>query len=136
MPRSVPLTDIVSTLEARPAEMNIYLDRESGEMHVVTAEDESALEASDAGRLVALPSSFDIHEWGLMEQFGRSSGVVRTLSRSRRPALDGGRADGRSTIRFRLHDRPTRGRTHPHRRSTGTTRHSREHAPGGVIGAG
>jgi hypothetical protein len=100
----ISLKDIVEALDMQSQTMEQYLDRETGEILLVTEEDEMYLDSSDAedladmpewqreniaklraildtDRAVNLPSSFDIHEWAIMERFSRAveSGRARDL---------------------------------------------------------
>jgi hypothetical protein len=91
-PKVIPLKDVVEALEIQSQTMEQYLDRETGEILLVTEDDEMYLDTSDAedladisewqrdniaklravldtDRAVKLPSSFDIHEWEIMKRF-------------------------------------------------------------------
>ena len=87
----VNVQDIVDALELQNDESAAFLDRETGEVHVIShealrlAEDEtgpgdqlSAREAAefalaerilDSDQFVELPSARDVHEWRMMESF-------------------------------------------------------------------
>ncbi|HUI41824.1 MAG TPA: hypothetical protein VL523_07635, partial [Terriglobia bacterium] len=88
----VKLADIVDVLEQATGEARFYLDRETGQIHLLTdemfqlAEDQDTVleelpewerepvklarligerEGGAKGRYLALPSQFDIHEWAI-----------------------------------------------------------------------
>lgn len=85
----VKLEDVLEAMDL-PQEWQSYLDPETGEVVTVSEEDQHALEDDrelpvlpewqqesisrirrvlDSGRALALPDSFDIHEWDLMRKF-------------------------------------------------------------------
>jgi hypothetical protein len=94
MPATVQLNDIIDALEMQFDEMNSYLDLDAGE--VVTVSDQLLSEAEEPGdeepdlpdwqkdewriakrivstdRFLALPTKFDVDEWGIMLAFSRS----------------------------------------------------------------
>jgi hypothetical protein len=89
----VRLEHIVDAIDALDDEWQTYLDRETGEIVVVTAEDRQLLEdeeepdledypewhrkaiekavqvESDPDRFLALPDRFEVHEWDMMRRF-------------------------------------------------------------------
>jgi Uncharacterised protein family (UPF0158) len=95
MPATVRLSDIVDVLEMQFDEYPLFVDRETGRVETVSrdllheAEESGDEEGPDlaAGedeeweianlivstdRFLALPSSFDVHEWAIMDDFARS----------------------------------------------------------------
>jgi hypothetical protein len=93
MSKPVPIREIVDALEMQFDEQPAYLDRDSGEVHVVqsdllrNAEEgeepsslpewqkpiwEIAKEVVATDRFVPLPSKFDVDEWAIMEEFSLS----------------------------------------------------------------
>ncbi len=95
MPAVARLNDIVEVLEVQFEESFSFLDRETGE--VTTVSRDLLLEAEECGddeepdfpawqrkeweiaklivsteRFLKLPSTFDVHEWSIMEDFSRS----------------------------------------------------------------
>lgn len=82
MPAVVRLNDIVEILEVQFEESSSFLDRETGEVTIVSRE--LLLEAEECGddeepdflawqrNLLKLPSKFDVHEWSIMQDFSRS----------------------------------------------------------------
>jgi len=92
MPKVVSLEQIVAALDLPDQEWESFLDPESGQIVTVTDEDRDALESGEAedvpewqrellpaireavesDRFLRLPTSFEIHEWSIMERFGRS----------------------------------------------------------------
>ena len=88
----VKLSDILEALESAGDEQSSYLDRETGEVHLLTdemmdyAEEETPLadipewmhqpvqvarrvQQDDDQRYLELPGKFDIHEWDIMDCF-------------------------------------------------------------------
>ncbi|MCL2646081.1 MAG: UPF0158 family protein [Phycisphaerales bacterium] len=94
----VKLSAILEHLDTQNHETHSYLDKQTGEVFVLTDEDIHAAEGDDmddypawqhesieqtkvvlidegangmggSGRFLSLPSSFDIHEWDIMRQF-------------------------------------------------------------------
>jgi hypothetical protein len=97
MSRPARLQDILEALEFTSDESHHYFDRTTGKVELVTDEDMSAAEddeleddapdwqresielaravANDtSNRFVALPDSFDLDEWDMMERFASQSG--------------------------------------------------------------
>jgi hypothetical protein len=96
MPATVHLNDIIDTLEMQFDESLSYLDLDSGQ--VVTVSEDLLREAEEPGdedpdlpdwqkdeweiakrivstdRFRVLPTKFDVHEWGIMQDFSRSIG--------------------------------------------------------------
>ena len=90
----VSIHDVVEALEMSSQTSENILDPETGEILLITAEDEIAIEDPDpdfipdwqkehlekVGRLlksgngIRLPDSFDIHEWSIMEEFCYTAG--------------------------------------------------------------
>lgn len=99
--KPVLLSEIVDALEFSPSEASYYLDRQTGKILLI---DDACMQAAEEGedpdeysdwedeefeaaqgiaedavlgdreRYVPLPSEFDIHEWEIMDKFGRSVG--------------------------------------------------------------
>jgi len=89
MPAIVSLQDIVNAMDLPNQEWESFLDPDSGEIITVTDDDLSALEdpepdllpdwqrellpsirsAVESDSFLRLPTSFDIHEWSIMERF-------------------------------------------------------------------
>jgi hypothetical protein len=87
----VKIKDLVDALEMQNEESAAFLDRETGEVHVVSDETMRIAEHDSAGhdalaeweqvevelarrildndRYIGLPTSWDVHEWGIMEAF-------------------------------------------------------------------
>ena len=85
----VSLQDIVSAMDMPNPEWESFLDPDSGEIITVTEDDRSALEdpepdllpdwqrdllpsvrkAVESDSCLRLPTSFDVHEWSIMERF-------------------------------------------------------------------
>ena len=71
----VKLQTIVDALYDTDDENVLYLDKEVGETVLIQdgivygAEDVSPDEVEDGGRFIALPSSFDINNWMIMQKF-------------------------------------------------------------------
>jgi hypothetical protein len=94
MPAVVSLQDIVSAMDLPNQEWESFLDPDSGEIITVTEDDRSALEdpepdllpdwqrellpsirkAVESGSCLRLPTSFDVHEWSIMERFCHTVG--------------------------------------------------------------
>jgi hypothetical protein len=96
MPATVHLSDIIDTLEMQFEESLSYLDLDAGQ--VVTVSEDLLGEAEEHGdeesdlpdwqkeeweiakkivssdRFMPLPTKFDVHEWGIMQDFSRSMG--------------------------------------------------------------
>ncbi len=93
MTAEVSLEEIVAAMDLPNQEWVSYLDPETGEIVTVTDEDRrlveeavdaeelpdwqremlpKAREALESERFLQLPTSFDIHEWAIMERFARS----------------------------------------------------------------
>ncbi|MCP5040463.1 MAG: hypothetical protein GY944_05490 [bacterium] len=90
----VSLEDIVGAMDLPNQEWESFLDPELGEIITVTEDDRSALEdpepdllpdwqrellpkirkAVESDSCVRLPTSFDIHEWSIMERFSHTVG--------------------------------------------------------------
>ncbi|MCP4039881.1 MAG: hypothetical protein GY733_23250 [bacterium] len=90
----VSLEDIVGAMDLPNQEWESFLDPELGEIITVTEDDRSALEdaepdllpdwqrellpkirkAVESDSCVRLPTSFDIHEWSIMERFCHAVG--------------------------------------------------------------
>lgn len=88
----VLLQDIVNAIDLPSQEWESFLDPDSGEIITVTEDDLSALEdpepdllpdwqrellpkirkAVESDSCLRLPTSFDVHEWAMMERFSRS----------------------------------------------------------------
>jgi len=89
---TVSLRRIVEELGVLPEEATLYLDRESGQLYAL-GDEEAALvedgrgdelpdwlrdelptirEVLDSDRWLSLPTRFDVHEWAIMDEFGRS----------------------------------------------------------------
>jgi hypothetical protein len=100
MPAKVQLKDLVDALDMQMDEHSTFLDLDTGQVESVSNELLSAAEEGEdephlpewqqpewelakriaaAGRFEALPTKFDIHEWGIMEEFADTvkSGPVR-----------------------------------------------------------
>ena len=101
----VSLKDVVEAMELPNSEWVSYLNRDTGEIVTVTDEDRRAVdenqdldslpdwqqenlpkvrEALESDRFLELPTSFDIHEWSLMERFSRD----RATAMERQELLD------------------------------------------------
>ena len=94
MPVMVSLQDIVSAMDMPNQEWESFLDPDSGEIVTVTEDDRSALDdpepdllpdwqrdllpgirkAVESDTCLRLPTSFDVHEWSIMEHFCHSVG--------------------------------------------------------------
>lgn len=94
MPPTVHLNDIIEALEMPFDETPVYLDLDAGQVEAVSAyllraaeepgaeepdlpdwqkdEWEIAKRIVSTDRFIALPTKFDIHEWGIMEEFSNS----------------------------------------------------------------
>jgi hypothetical protein len=92
MGTTVSLKDVVDALDSTPEEMSSYVNRVTGEVITVShedlrlAEDEpdsdlpdwqqeavaEARQVAESEDWLALPTSFEIHEWEIMDRFGRS----------------------------------------------------------------
>ena len=90
----VSLQDVVSAMDLPNQEWESFLDPDSGEIITVTEDDLSALEdpepdllpdwqrellpkirkAVESDSCLRLPTSFEIHEWSIMERFCRTLG--------------------------------------------------------------
>ena len=93
--KPVSVREIAELLAMQSSEMTYYLDRETGEVELVTEEivdqaesDEPSSEVpvwareeveiarrilrNEGGRYVSLPTEFDVHEWAIMERFALS----------------------------------------------------------------
>jgi hypothetical protein len=100
MSKVISLREVISALEAVSDDSTSYLDPETGEIVLVTeeeqamAEDESWEEAPDwqrelmpkiravleGDRWLVLPDRFEIHEWSIMERFSRAQNIERIRS--------------------------------------------------------
>jgi hypothetical protein len=100
MSKVIPLSEVISALEATSDECSSYLDPETGEIILVTeeeralAEDESWEQAPawqrelipkiraalEGDRWLELPDRFDIHDWSIMERFSRAQNSERIRS--------------------------------------------------------
>lgn len=77
----VLLEEVVDAIEMQSDSMRHYLDRQTGNIELVTDDDTAgdedmmalaeAIEGDTEGRFVPLPDSFDVHEWEMMENFAR-----------------------------------------------------------------
>lgn len=97
MTAEVSLQDIVAAMDLPNAEWASYLDPVTGEIVTVTDEDRRLLEegggveglpawqremlpkvreALESERFLQLPTSFDIHEWAIMERFAHSRSTL------------------------------------------------------------
>jgi hypothetical protein len=94
MPVIVSLQDVVSAMDMPNQEWESFLDPDSGEIITVTADDLGALEdpepdllpdwqrellpsirkAVESDSCLRLPTSFEIHEWSIMERFSHTVG--------------------------------------------------------------
>ena len=94
MPVMVSLQDIVSAMDMPNQEWESFLDPDSGEIVTVTEDDRSALDdpepdllpdwqrdllpgirkAVESDTCLRLPTSFDVHEWSIMEHFCHTVG--------------------------------------------------------------
>jgi hypothetical protein len=93
MPAQISLQDLVTALDFQSDEATSYLNPETGEILVITDEEQHLLEhgdseedlpewqrellpklreAADSDLWLALPDRFDIHEWSIMERFSSS----------------------------------------------------------------
>jgi Uncharacterised protein family (UPF0158) len=94
MPATVQLTDIIDALEIQIDEYLSYLDLDSGQVVAVSGDLLSAAEEpgdedpdlsdwqkdewecakriTTTDRFLALPTKYDVHEWGIMMEFSRS----------------------------------------------------------------
>ena len=92
MPVIVSLQDIVNAMDLPNREWESFLDPDSGEITTVTEDDLSALEdpepdllpdwqqellprirkVVDSDSCLRLPTSFDVHEWSIMDRFCRT----------------------------------------------------------------
>jgi len=92
MPVIVSLQDIVNAMDLPNQQWESFLDPDSGEIITVTEDDVSALEdpepdllpdwqrevlpnirkAVESDTCLRLPTSFDVHEWSIMERFCRT----------------------------------------------------------------
>ncbi|MDQ7065021.1 MAG: UPF0158 family protein [candidate division KSB1 bacterium] len=92
----VKLSDIVEAMEMQSSMHSHYLDRQTGEIHMLSEEEMDAAESenpvedypdwqqpliekareilddTDEQRYIALPTQFDIHEWSIMQDFALS----------------------------------------------------------------
>jgi hypothetical protein len=106
------LSDIIEAIALATDESSAFLDRETGEVVLITDEDEAAaddeaaaarapdwqqetialarqIKADADGRFVPLPSRFEIHEWQMMADFAAAlddEAIGRELSRAIRGA--------------------------------------------------
>lgn len=89
MEKKISLHEVTDTLESLSEGIDAFLDRQTGEIIIVTEDDRFELDADDpdhapewqrehlaflretleTDRLVPLPSQYDIHEWSIMESF-------------------------------------------------------------------
>lgn len=99
---SVKLADVVFALETQTESCNTYIDLVTGEIHVITLDDEMAIDDDDEkipewqrptvriaraiengeGAFLSLPTRADIHEYGLIERFSAEqtdAGIRDTL---------------------------------------------------------
>jgi hypothetical protein len=83
MNKPVKLGEIIDAMDSQSDETTAYLNKETGELVLLSeeefsaAEEKLALEAEriledDEGRYIALPSKFDIDEYRMMERFALS----------------------------------------------------------------
>ena len=92
MRKPVSLEEIADTLEMLSEGTEAFLVMETGEIILVTDDDRTELESSDmesipewqrdhlakvrdileTGKVIPFPSSFDIHEWSIMERFSNT----------------------------------------------------------------
>lgn len=95
MSMPVKLTEIVGALNIQNDDVAHYLDRQTGEIEMVTSEELRAVERGAAieefpewqqgqiklaeailddaaGQYIKLPTQFDVHEYKIMENFSRS----------------------------------------------------------------
>ncbi len=96
MKRPVKLSEIIDGMESQTDEARAYLNKETGEIVIISDEEFSAAEEKhslesypewqrgfireaanvledDKGRYIALPSKFDIDEYHMMERFALSA---------------------------------------------------------------
>lgn len=113
----VSLAEVVEAMELPNSEWVSYLNRDTGEIVTVTDEDRQIVEEDedidslpdwqrenlprvrevlDSDRFLALPTSFDIHEWTIMERFSNDHATA---------------AEREELLDF-LHRRPCRCRPH------------------------
>ena len=120
MPATVSLRDVVEALDLPGDDWAAYLNPDTGEVVVVTDEDERLVEegedddlpdwqrgmlpkvreALESDRFLKLPDRFEIHEWSIMERFA----MERADERQRADLLDAIHGSGafryfRDTIR-------------------------------------
>ena len=89
MPKPVSFEEVVETLDMLGDQREAFLIRETGEILLITDDDQFALDTSDTesipewqrehlvklrkvlgtDQVVRFPASFDIHEWSIMERF-------------------------------------------------------------------
>ena len=127
MSQVISLREIISALEDASDECQSYLDPETGEIILVTEEEQALAEDEDwegvpdwqrelmpkiraalAGdRWLELPDQFDIHEWSIMERFSRDQNSERIRSELRSAIHGGGafRAFGSAIQRLGLEQR-------------------------------
>jgi hypothetical protein len=72
----VSLQSVVDEMDVMNDEWVAYINRQTGELVTVTEYDREesteAAQAEDSSAFLVLPSSFDIHEYSIMERFCRS----------------------------------------------------------------
>ena len=91
----ISLKDVVDALDMQSEDTDVYINPETGEIITITDDDRSLLEddideedlpewqqkalpkiradleALEDDKLLALPDKFDIHDWGIMQDFAR-----------------------------------------------------------------
>ncbi len=93
MPITVSLRDVAGELELLPDECHLYLNRQTGELRMISTDEASMAEVetdleklpqwqrelvAQAGEVLnspdwlQLPTKFDIHEWEIMDKFALS----------------------------------------------------------------
>lgn len=98
MATRVKLRDVIDAMDLPNQDWQSYLNRDTGEIVAVTDEDRDVAdadvdpeelpewqrealaknrEALESNRFLLLPGSFEIHEWAIMERFGRERSSVR-----------------------------------------------------------
>jgi hypothetical protein len=92
----VKLLDILRAMDGSHEEMRWYVDRQTGQVVLITDEDKRyaenedldaapqwqresiqmarVIEADTRGRFVALPTQFDIHQWKILRDFADTAG--------------------------------------------------------------
>ncbi len=98
----VKLSDVVEAMDVPDDEWSVCLNRRTGEIVTITAEDESLLDdpaaqagasaweleqleiirqARESDEYLALPDKFELHEWSIMERFAGSLDDVEQRNR-------------------------------------------------------